>query len=147
MEGWNHGRGHLTVFSSVPWRKQVQDFCGDDRDFRNPIHPARETASSSSAQSTERSPEKAGVGGSIPSLATIFNNLQATFLLFGCNWLHFASIAIPFLTARASNFGRTKSAFGLPESATPARAVGRHPAWCSPGCAAAVLARLLRPHR
>ena len=28
------------------------------------------------AQSVERSPEKAGVGGSIPSLATIFNNLQ-----------------------------------------------------------------------
>jgi hypothetical protein len=26
----------------------------------------------------ERGPEKAGVGGSIPSLATIFNNLAAT---------------------------------------------------------------------
>ena len=41
------------------------------------------------AQLVERSPEKAGVGGSIPSLATIFNNLQTTFLLAGCNWLHF----------------------------------------------------------
>ena len=41
------------------------------------------------AQLVERSPEKAGVGGSIPSLATIFNNLQTTFFLDGCNWLHF----------------------------------------------------------
>ena len=29
------------------------------------------------AQSVERSPEKAGVGGSIPSLATTFPNLTA----------------------------------------------------------------------
>jgi len=34
-------------------------------------------------------PEKAGVGGSIPSLATIFNNLQTMFFADGCNWLHF----------------------------------------------------------
>ena len=34
-------------------------------------------------------PEKAGVGGSIPSLATIFNDLQSPFAEFGCIWLHF----------------------------------------------------------
>ena len=38
------------------------------------------------------SPEKAGVGGSSPSLATIFNNLQTTFFFRGCNWLHFEFI-------------------------------------------------------
>ena len=32
----------------------------------------------------ERSPEKAGVGGSIPSLATIFNNLQPAIVTNGC---------------------------------------------------------------
>ena len=36
------------------------------------------------AQLVERSPEKAGVGGSIPSLATISNNLQTCFSEFGC---------------------------------------------------------------
>ena len=41
------------------------------------------------AQLVERSPEKAGVGGSIPSLATISNNLQTCFSEFGCIWLHF----------------------------------------------------------
>jgi hypothetical protein len=35
------------------------------------------------------SPEKAGVGGSIPSLATSFKNLQAHLSKFGCIWLHF----------------------------------------------------------
>ena len=39
--------------------------------------------------SAERHPEKAGVGGSIPSLATTFNNLQTCFSKFGCIWLHF----------------------------------------------------------
>jgi hypothetical protein len=34
-------------------------------------------------------PEKAGVGGSIPSLATIFKHLQAHRFEFGCIWLHF----------------------------------------------------------
>ena len=33
-------------------------------------------ASGQVAQMVERSPEKAGVGGSIPSLATIFNHLH-----------------------------------------------------------------------
>ena len=40
-------------------------------------------------RSVERSPEKAGVGGSIPSLATSFKNLQAHPSKFGCIWLHF----------------------------------------------------------
>jgi hypothetical protein len=35
------------------------------------------------------SPEKAGVGGSIPSLATRFSNLQAAIASLGCVWLHF----------------------------------------------------------
>jgi hypothetical protein len=35
----------------------------------------------------KRGPEKAGVGGSIPSLATKFNNLHALIFKFGCNWL------------------------------------------------------------
>ncbi len=34
------------------------------------------------------SPEKAGGGGSIPSLATSFKNLQAHLSKFGCIWLH-----------------------------------------------------------
>jgi hypothetical protein len=42
------------------------------------------------AQLVERSPEKAGVGGSIPSLATSFNDLQARLIEFGCIWLHFS---------------------------------------------------------
>ncbi len=41
------------------------------------------------AQSVERSPEKAGVGGSIPSLATSFKHLQTELSKFGCIWLHF----------------------------------------------------------
>ena len=41
------------------------------------------------------SPEKAGVGGSIPSLATIFNNLRAVLFAFGCNWLHFRRASLP----------------------------------------------------
>jgi hypothetical protein len=47
-------------------------------------------------------PEKAGVGGSIPSLATKFNNLQAFVFKFGCNWLHFRRrflISRPLLVA------------------------------------------------
>ena len=37
----------------------------------------------------ERSPEKAGVGGSIPSLATIFSSTwQCPFRRFGSNSLH-----------------------------------------------------------
>ena len=45
------------------------------------------------------SPEKAGVGGSIPSLATIFNNLQAIVFNFGCNWLHFRRLSYPKIKA------------------------------------------------
>ena len=37
----------------------------------------------------DNSPEKAGVGGSIPSLATVFKNLRAHLSKFGCIWLHF----------------------------------------------------------
>ena len=40
------------------------------------------------AQMVERSPEKAGVGGSIPSLATMFSiSCPSRIPLFGCNWL------------------------------------------------------------
>ncbi len=42
------------------------------------------------AQVVERSPEKAGVGGSTPSLATIFSiTCTSCNSLFGCNWLQF----------------------------------------------------------
>ncbi len=50
----------------------------------------------------ELRPEKAGVGGSIPSLATSFNNLHAFIFKFGCNWLHFRRrflISRPLLVA------------------------------------------------
>ncbi len=40
-------------------------------------------------RAADYSPEKAGVGGSIPSLATRINHLQACMFDFGCNWLHF----------------------------------------------------------
>ena len=33
--------------------------------------------------------ESTGVGGPIPSLATIFNRLQTTISNLGCIWLHF----------------------------------------------------------
>ena len=38
----------------------------------------------------EYSPEKAGGGGSIPSLATIFNNLQVDFPV----WLHLVALLL-----------------------------------------------------
>jgi hypothetical protein len=42
------------------------------------------------AQSVERSPEKAGVGGSIPSLATTFSNTyRPSTPGFGSNWFQF----------------------------------------------------------
>ena len=42
------------------------------------------------AQVVERSPEKAGVGGSTPSLATTFSiTCTSRISLFGCNWLQF----------------------------------------------------------
>jgi hypothetical protein len=44
------------------------------------------------AQVVERSPEKAGVGGSTPSLATILSiTCTSRVSLFGCNWLQFPS--------------------------------------------------------
>jgi len=41
------------------------------------------------------SPEKAGVGGSIPSLATIFNNLETALPRIGCIWLHLRNTSLP----------------------------------------------------
>ncbi len=52
----------------------------------------------------ERSPEKAGVGGSIPSLATSFNNLQPAIFRFGCIWLHFRH-ALSYPTTRTTGTG------------------------------------------
>ena len=51
----------------------------------------------------ERSPEKAGVGGSIPSLATIFSSTCPLLIFgFGCNWLHnFGLIEQPGLLVAA----------------------------------------------
>jgi hypothetical protein len=47
----------------------------------------REQENGQVAQVVERSPEKAGVGGSTPSLATIFNNLQ----IITFAWVHYGS--------------------------------------------------------
>ena len=52
------------------------------------------------------SPEKAGVGGSIPSLATIFNNLQTPIFEFGCNWLQLELNCNQIFTAPASRLRR-----------------------------------------
>jgi hypothetical protein len=57
-------------------------------------------------RTVDHGPEKAGFGGSIPSLATIFNNLQIALPGFGCNWLHFgrgrASPGVVYLKTRTS---------------------------------------------
>ena len=48
------------------------------------------------AQMVERSPEKAGVGGSIPSLATMFSvTYKAQKPRFGSNWFQFHGVRIP----------------------------------------------------
>ena len=52
----------------------------------------------------ESSPEKAGVGGSIPSLATIFNNLQPAISKLGCIWLHFYHV-LSYPTTRTTVMG------------------------------------------
>jgi hypothetical protein len=44
----------------------------------------------------ERSPEKAGGGGSIPSLATSFKHVQADLSEFGCIWLHFSHTSLHY---------------------------------------------------
>jgi hypothetical protein len=80
------------------------------------------------AQSVERSPEKAGVGGSIPSLATTFNNLQATISHLGCKWLHFDVNCNHVFIAQTFQLGHRPSAGGLHSAAIPALAAGRHPA-------------------
>ena len=75
-------------------------------------------------------PEKAGVGGSIPSLATISNNLQTCFSEFGCIWLHFdhtTALRLPLLPTVL----RTLRASGLPCAATQERPADTHPASCS----------------
>jgi len=59
------------------------------------------------AEMADGGPEKAGVGGSIPSLATIFNNLQTALPGFGCNWLHFRVNCSQVFTAPSSRLRRT----------------------------------------
>src|SRR5258706_490784 len=85
------------------------------------------------AQLVERSPEKAGVGGSIPSLATIFNNLQTAIFNIGCNWLHFDFNCDQSLP-RFDRLRRTPKAFEPPSVATQAQVVGKRPVSYSPGC-------------
>ena len=62
------------------------------------------------AQVVERSPEKAGVGGSTPSLATILSITCASRVsLFGCNWLQFPSKLQLILVPRLLNLLTTRS--------------------------------------
>jgi hypothetical protein len=49
-----------------------------------PILPFLQSRRGQVAQLVERGPEKAGVGGSIPSLATIFSESLATAKTFKC---------------------------------------------------------------
>ncbi len=85
------------------------------------------------AQLVERGPEKAGVGGSSPSLATKINNLHAVIFRFGCNWLHFCRrflIPRPLLLAFAgSPHARTQRA-SVRLSAPPAMNLRSKPVAC-----------------
>src|ERR1051325_2133630 len=57
------------------------------------------------AQLVERGPEKAGVGGSIPSLATInFNNLQIAKNIQKSSRVQYAYIGLPYSLFRADRF-------------------------------------------
>jgi len=49
------------------------------------------------------SPEKAGVGGSIPSLAIPFKDLQTTLFEFGCIWLHLSHTYTASFNASLTN--------------------------------------------
>ena len=68
-----------------------------NRDRVTQVHPGLADSrvrirSGQVAQVVERSPEKAGVGGSTPSLATILSiTCTSRVSLFGCNWLQFPS--------------------------------------------------------
>jgi hypothetical protein len=53
------------------------------------VRRKRKVSEINQMKSVDTSPEKAGVGGSIPSLATTFNDLQARLAVVGCIWLHF----------------------------------------------------------
>jgi hypothetical protein len=78
------------------------------------------------------SPEKAGVGGSIPSLATSFNDLQSAIPNFGCIWLHFRHTTALCPRRPTSIAERTRSASALLAAAPPARSAGRCPALSTP---------------
>ena len=57
----------------------------------------------------ERSPEKAGVGGSTPSLATMFSiTCTSRISLFGCNWLQFPPELQLILLLRLLSFSTTR---------------------------------------
>ena len=61
------------------------------------------------AQVVERSPEKAGVGGSTPSLATILSiSCTSRISLFGRNWLQFLSELQLILLLRLLSFSTTR---------------------------------------
>ena len=62
--------------ASASERSTLWTDCGRERCCRPSERVCYNDSSGQVAQLVERSPEKAGVGGSIPSLATIFNNLQ-----------------------------------------------------------------------
>jgi hypothetical protein len=61
------------------------------------------------AQVVERSPEKAGVGGSTPSLATILSiTCTSGVSLFGCFWLQFPSETQLIVVPRLLNLLTTR---------------------------------------
>ena len=68
----------VTNFTAVRVVQETRVFTGDLTLFQTLPYTANSSiANGQVAQLVERGPEKAGVGGSIPSLATIlFNNLQ-----------------------------------------------------------------------
>jgi hypothetical protein len=83
------------------------------------------------AQLVERSPEKAGVGGSIPSLATTFSNTYRDSIPgFGSNWFQFWSADRCLFQSRQALTTVLESRASLPRIVRPRSAIGKKTGFC-----------------
>jgi hypothetical protein len=78
---------HCALHEAIEVGTRPAHICFTGNGFASETQSIPLTTSQSTGWNVERSPEKAGVGGSIPSLATMFSSTYKTSKQrFGLNW-------------------------------------------------------------